>query len=103
MTIFDLHKRVAFITGGNGGIGLGMAKGLATAGAAVVIAGRNQAKAQAALAELDALGARAAFVELDALQEVSCRQAIERAAERFGRLDILVNNAGRTVRAQPQN
>jgi 2-dehydro-3-deoxy-D-gluconate 5-dehydrogenase len=56
MTIFDLQKRVAFITGGNGGIGLGMAKGLAAAGAAVVIAGRNQAKAQAALAELHALG-----------------------------------------------
>jgi len=103
MTIFDLQKRVAFITGGNGGIGLGMAKGLAAAGAAVVIAGRNQAKAHAALAELQALGAQAAFVELDVLQEASCRQAIERAAERFGRLDILVNNAGTTVRAQPQD
>ena len=56
MTIFDLQKRVAFITGGNGGIGLGMAKGLATAGAAVVIAGRNKAKAQSALSELHALG-----------------------------------------------
>ena len=103
MTIFDLQKRVAFITGGNGGIGLGMAKGLASAGAAVVIAGRNKTKAQSALSELHALGAPAAFVALDVLDEASCQQAIQRAVERFGRLDILVNNAGTTVRAQPQD
>jgi 2-deoxy-D-gluconate 3-dehydrogenase len=103
MINFDLQKRVAFITGGNGGIGLGMAKGLASAGAAVIIAGRNKAKAQSALSELHALGAQAEFVELDVLNEASCQQAIERAAERFGRLDILVNNAGTTVRAQPQD
>src|SRR6202035_5513835 len=103
MTIFNLHKKVAFITGGNGGIGLGMAKGLASAGAAVVIAGRNKAKAQSALSELHALGASAEFVELDVLDEVSCRQSIQRTVERFGRLDILVNNAGTTVRAQPQD
>ncbi|HTC05559.1 MAG TPA: glucose 1-dehydrogenase [Xanthobacteraceae bacterium] len=103
MTIFDLRNRVAFITGGNGGIGLGMAKGLAAAGAAVVIAGRNKIKAQSALSELHSLGGQAEFVELDVLNEASCRQAIERAVERFGRLDILVNNAGTTVRAQPQD
>lgn len=103
MTIFDLQKRVAFITGGNGGIGLGMAKGLASAGATVVIAGRNKTKAQSALAELRSRGARADFVELDVLEEASCQQAIERAVERFGRLDILVNNAGTTVRGQPQD
>src|ERR1700676_3563675 len=103
MTIFDLQKRVAFITGGNGGIGLGMAKGLASAGAAVVIAGRDKAKAQSALSELHALGAAAEFVELDVLNEASCQQAIQRAVERFGRLDILVNNAGTTVRGQPQD
>jgi 2-deoxy-D-gluconate 3-dehydrogenase len=103
MTIFDLQKRVAFITGGNGGIGLGMAKGLAGAGATVVIAGRNKAKAQSALAELRALGAQAEFAELDVLKESSCKQAIQQAAERFGRLDILVNNAGTSVRKQPQD
>jgi 2-deoxy-D-gluconate 3-dehydrogenase len=103
MTIFDLQKRVAFITGGNGGIGLGMAKGLAAAGAAVVIAGRNKTKAQSALSELHSLGAKAEFVELDVLNEASCQQAIQRAVERFGRLDILVNNAGTTVRGQPQD
>ena len=103
MTIFGLQNRVAFVTGGNGGIGLGMAKGFAEAGAAVVIAGRNKAKAQTALSELRATGAQAEFVEFDALQEASCKQAIEKAAARFGRLDILVNNAGTTVRKQPQD
>src|SRR5271170_1884444 len=103
MTAFDLQKRVALVTGGNGGIGLGMAKGFAAAGATVVIAGRNKVKAQSALAELRAIGAPAEFVELDVLQEESCKQAIERTVERFGRLDILVNNAGISVRKQPQD
>jgi 2-deoxy-D-gluconate 3-dehydrogenase len=103
MTIFDLKNRVAFITGGNGGIGLGMAKGLAAAGATIVIAGRNKTKAQAALSELQWLGSRAEFIDLDVLKEDSCRQAIALAVERLGRLDILVNNAGTTVRKQPQD
>ncbi|HEX3710879.1 MAG TPA: glucose 1-dehydrogenase [Pseudolabrys sp.] len=103
MTMFDLKGRVAFITGGNGGIGLGMAKGLAAAGAAVAIAGRNKSKAQSALGELKALGVKAEFVELDVLKEASCREAIERTADKFGRFDILVNNAGTSVRKQPQD
>jgi 2-dehydro-3-deoxy-D-gluconate 5-dehydrogenase len=103
MTLFDLQKRVAFITGGNGGIGLGMAKGFASSGAAVVIAGRNQTKAQSALSELHSLGAQAEFVELDVLTAASCYRAIERAVERFGRLDILVNNAGTSIRKAPED
>jgi 2-dehydro-3-deoxy-D-gluconate 5-dehydrogenase len=103
MTSFDLQNRIAFVTGGNGGIGLGMAKGFALAGASVVIAGRNKTKAQSALSELRATGAQAEFVDLDVLQEASCKRAIEQAIERFGRLDILVNNAGTTVRKQPQD
>ncbi len=103
MTMFDLQKRVAFITGGNGGIGLGMAKGLASAGAAVIIAGRNKNKAQSALSELRTLGAQAEFVDLDVLKEASCHAAVRQVVERFGRLDILVNNAGTTVRKQPQD
>jgi len=102
MTIFSLQNRVAFVTGGNGGIGLGMAKGLAAAGAAVVIAGRNKQKAQSALAELRSVGAPAEFIELDAMEVASCHQAVQRTVERFGRLDILVNNAGTTVRKQPE-
>lgn len=102
MPNFDLSRRVAFVTGGNGGIGLGMAKGLAEAGATLVIAGRNKAKAESALAELRALG-KADFVELDVLDEGSCRAAIDDTAARFGRLDILINNAGTTVRKPPQD
>ena len=103
MPNFDLSQRVAFVTGGNGGIGLGMAKGMAEAGATVVIAGRNKAKAEKALVALRAFGGTADFVELDVLDEASCRKAIDDTAARFGRLDILVNNAGTSVRKQPQD
>jgi 2-deoxy-D-gluconate 3-dehydrogenase len=103
MSLFDLKGRVALVTGGNGGIGLGMAKGMAAAGASVVVAGRNKDKGAAAVAALKALGAEADFVEMDVLSEASCRQGVDRAAGRFGRLDILVNNAGTTVRKQPQD
>jgi 2-deoxy-D-gluconate 3-dehydrogenase len=103
MPNFDLSERVAFITGGNGGIGLGMAKGMAQAGAKVVIAGRNKAKAEKALGELRGYGGTADFVDLDVLDEASCRAAVDGVAQRFGRLDILVNNAGTSVRKQPQD
>ena len=103
MSLFDLKGRVALVTGGNGGIGLGMARGMAAAGASVVVAGRNTEKGAAAVATLKALGADADFVDMDVLSEASCRQGVDRAAGRFGRLDILVNNAGTTVRKQPQD
>jgi 2-deoxy-D-gluconate 3-dehydrogenase len=65
----DLTGRAAIVTGGNGGIGLGMARGLAQAGAAVVIAGRDQAKNAKATAELREAGARAIDVVADVTQE----------------------------------
>jgi 2-deoxy-D-gluconate 3-dehydrogenase len=95
---FDLSGRVAVVTGGNGGIGLGMAKGLAAAGATVVVAARNRAKSEEAVAALSALGPPAAFLPLDVAQEASCRGVVSEAVERFGRLDILVNNAGMSIR-----
>jgi 2-deoxy-D-gluconate 3-dehydrogenase len=101
--LFDLNGKVALVTGGNGGIGLGMVKGMAAAGATVVIAARNKAKTENALKELKAIGGKADFVEFDALDEKSCKAAVDRAAEEFGRLDILVNNAGTSVRKQPQD
>ncbi len=102
MKLFDLTGRVAIVTGGNGGIGLGMARGLAQAGAAVVVAARNAAKSEAAVKELQALGVKTAAVTVDVRDEASCRAMIGAAVDRFGRLDILVNNAGTNVRKQPQ-
>jgi 2-deoxy-D-gluconate 3-dehydrogenase len=101
--LFDLQGKVAAVTGGNGGIGLGMAKGMAAAGASVIVVGRNKAKSDKAIKELQTLGGKAEFIEFDALDEKSCKDAIDKAAQKFGRLDILVNNAGTTVRKQPQD
>jgi 2-dehydro-3-deoxy-D-gluconate 5-dehydrogenase len=103
MSAFDLKGRVALVTGGNGGIGLGMARGLAAAGAAIAIAGRNLKKSQAASAELATFGVRTAIVEVDVTDEASCRHMVEVAAAELGRLDILINNAGINIRKQPQD
>jgi 2-deoxy-D-gluconate 3-dehydrogenase len=99
MSLFDLTGRVALVTGGNGGIGLGMALGLRDAGARIVIAGRNAAKAQEALA---ALGGDAIFVAADVTQKPACQAMVAQTLAAFGRLDILINNAGTTVRKAPQ-
>jgi 2-deoxy-D-gluconate 3-dehydrogenase len=102
MKLFDLGGKVAIVTGGNGGIGLGMARGLAEAGATVVLAGRNVAKSTEAVRELESAGGRALPVKVDVRSQASCREMVARTVERFGRLDILVNNAGTNVRKQPQ-
>jgi 2-deoxy-D-gluconate 3-dehydrogenase len=103
MKLFDLSRRVAIVTGGNGGIGLGMARGLAEAGAAVMIAGRDAAKNDAAAKELTALGVKAAASQVDVTDEASCRALIKATVAEFGRLDILVNNAGTNIRKAPQD
>ena len=100
---FDLGGRVAIVTGGNGGIGLGMATGLARAGAALIVAGRNADKNAAAVKSLQALGAKAAAIEADVTQQSACRALVDAALSQFGRLDILVNNAGINIRKQPQD
>lgn len=101
MRLFDLKGKVAIVTGGNGGIGLGMAKGLAEAGADVVIAGRNTEKNAAAVEALGKLGARAVAIEHDATDEASCKALINGTVQMLGRLDILVNNAGINIRKTP--
>src|SRR3546814_14310588 len=103
MKPFDLTGRVAIVTGGNGGIGLGMARGMADAGATILIAGRDREKSAGAVREIEAAGGKADAVEVDVLQPESCRAMIATATERFGRLDILVNNAGTNIRKQPQD
>lgn len=103
MRLFDLTGKVAVVTGGNGGIGLGMATGMAEAGATVVLAGRDSAKAETALAGLAAAGAQAAFVAADVTRAAACRDLVAETVARFGRLDILVNNAGTSIRKMPQD
>ena len=100
MTTFDLKGKAALVTGGNGGIGLGMAKGLAQAGAAVAIAGRDARKNADALASL---GKNCISLKGDIVDEKQCRALVEAAASQLGRLDILVNNAGMNIRKPPQD
>jgi 2-dehydro-3-deoxy-D-gluconate 5-dehydrogenase len=102
MELFDLSDRVAVVTGGNGGIGLGMAKGMAAAGATIVVAGRDAAKNKAAVEQLMSSGAKAGAIPVDVLQEESCRNLIAETMKVHGRLDILVNNAGMSIRKQPE-
>ena len=101
--LFDLDGRVAIVTGGNGGIGLGMALGLARAGAALVVVGRNAGKNAAAVNALEAEGAKAMAVEADVTQQPACLALVKAAQQRFGRVDILINNAGINIRKQPQD
>ena len=96
--MFDLSGKVAIVTGGNGGIGLGMARGLGGAGAAVVIAARNAEKSRAAVRDLETRGASAFAVETDVTDEKSVAAMVEATLARCGRLDILVNNAGTNIR-----
>jgi 2-deoxy-D-gluconate 3-dehydrogenase len=79
-----------------------MARGLAGAGASVVIAARNQKKSEAAAAELANIGVRAAFIPVDVADPDSCRAMVAETVGRFGRLDILVNNAGMSIRKPPE-
>jgi 2-dehydro-3-deoxy-D-gluconate 5-dehydrogenase len=101
--MFDLTDKIALVTGGNGGIGLGMARGLGQAGATVVIVGRNAEKSAAALRELQSLGVKAESLAADVTDEASVKRVFEGVRDRYGRLDILVNNAGSTVRKPPQD
>jgi 2-deoxy-D-gluconate 3-dehydrogenase len=94
MNRFDLEGRVALVTGGNGGIGMGIARGLLECGAMVVIAGRNEDKNRTAVAELGRIGPSVSALALDVTDEKQCRSAISEVVKRLGRLDILVNNAG---------
>jgi 2-deoxy-D-gluconate 3-dehydrogenase len=100
--MFDLAGKVAVVTGGNGGIGLGMARGIAQCGALVVIAGRNAEKSREAAHELRKEGCRADAIEADVTDEGEVQRLVEETDKRHGRLDILVNNAGTTVRKRPQ-
>ena len=92
-----LAGRTAIVTGGTRGIGLAVARSLAEDGASVVVSGRDGARLEAAVKELEACGSGAvAGLVADATKREDAERLVETARERFGRLDILVNNAGIT-------
>jgi len=91
---FDLTGRVALVTGGNRGIGRGIALGFAQAGATVAIFGRNAAKNAEVLAELKGAGARALALAVDVTDRAALEPAYRRVEAELGPVDILVNNAG---------
>ncbi len=99
--MFDLTGKVALVTGGNGGIGLGMATGLAEAGADVVVWGGNPAKNAAAEVQLARHGRGVLVQACDVSDEAAVEAGMAEILERFGRLDGCFANAGRSMPRTP--
>ena len=92
--LFDLSGRVAVVTGGNGGIGRGIALGLAEAGASVAVFGRNEEKNRRVLSELKAIGIASMAVSVDMTDRAGLEPALNSVESELGSVSILVNNAG---------
>lgn len=101
--LFDLSGRVSVVTGGNSGIGKGMADAFASKGSTVVIAARNEAKTAAAVEDIKTrFGVPVMGVSLDVSDKGSIDSGIAKVMEQYGRIDVLVNNAGMNIRKFPQ-
>lgn len=95
--LFDLRGQVALVAGGTGGLGEAIVWGLAKSGAAVVIAGREQNKANELTAALSKAGHRAGAAAFDATDVGATAHAVDQVAKEFGRIDILVNCVGMQI------
>jgi NAD(P)-dependent dehydrogenase (short-subunit alcohol dehydrogenase family) len=96
---FDLHDRVAIVTGGSKGLGKAMAAGLASAGANLVLISRNQAEIEAAATEISRdYGVQAIGLQADVASEDQVQGVVDTCVEKFGKVDILINNAGVNIR-----
>lgn len=103
MKAFDLNGKVAIVTGGNSGIGLGMARGLAEAGATVAVVARTVERSEEVVKELEQIGGgKAIAVKCDVTDDNSIQAMVKQVAEQCGRIDILVNNAGTNIRKRPE-
>jgi len=101
--MFGLQGKVAIVTGGNGGIGKAIARGLAAQGADLAIAARNEAKTAEAVREIQKESGRQVIgIKVDLGQEEQIRSLGAKVLETFGHIDILVNNAGTNIRKLPQ-
>ena len=104
MDLFDLRGKVAIVTGGNGGIGFGIARGLAQAGADIAIVGRNAEKTSQAVETLrKEHKVRAIALDVDVTSEEDAARMAKSTQWELGRIDILVNNAGINIRKPPQD
>jgi 2-deoxy-D-gluconate 3-dehydrogenase len=102
--LFSLEKKVAIVTGGNGGIGKGIAQGFASMGADIAIVARNLQKTEAAVKEIrEAFGVRVLGLIYDVTDQDAVKQMTEKVLQELGRIDILVNNAGINIRKMPQD
>jgi NAD(P)-dependent dehydrogenase (short-subunit alcohol dehydrogenase family) len=92
--LFGLSGQVAVVVGGTGVLGGAMATGLACAGAAVVVAGRDAGRGAARVAKIAELGGKAEFMPVDVMKRESIEGLLAQTLGRFGRVDMLVNGAG---------
>lgn len=103
LNLFDLNGRVALVTGGTQGIGLAIARGLGSAGAAIVVTARNREKLERGLAELADAGINAKGYLFDITEVEAVRRSVDEIELEVGAIDILVNNAGIIKRAPAED
>ncbi len=103
MEIFDLTGKVAVVTGGNGGIGLGMARGLARAGANIAVVARNEEKSARAVQSLQDMGVQARAFQADVTDADAVTNVVAAVTQAFGEIHILINNAGINIRKRPED